>query len=123
MAAKVVPVLALGAMLVSCAGVYGPKGNDTGGIIPWSPENEQMAHQIAQGNCDFYRKYAVLRTMHRAYGDYISYDCVFPRPHGQRTRRKQAAVALARKILIWCWAILRDGSVWDETRERRLAVT
>ena len=25
--------------------------------------------------------------------------------HGQRTRRKQAAVALARKILVWCWAI------------------
>ena len=43
--------------------------------------------------------------------------------HGQRTRRKQAAVALARKILIWCWAILRDGSVWDQSRERRLAVT
>ncbi len=44
--------------------------------------------------------------------------------HGQRTRRKQAAVALARKILIWCWAILRDGSVWDETRvSGRLAVT
>jgi transposase len=39
--------------------------------------------------------------------------------HGQRTRRKQAAVALARKILIWCWAILRDGSVWDDTRDRR----
>jgi transposase len=36
--------------------------------------------------------------------------------HGQRTRRKQAAVALARKILIWCWAILRDGSVWDDAR-------
>jgi transposase len=36
--------------------------------------------------------------------------------HGQRTRRKQAAVALARKVLIWCWAILRDESVWDESR-------
>lgn len=43
--------------------------------------------------------------------------------HGQRTRRKQAAVALARKILIWCWAILRDGSVWDESRDVTLAVT
>jgi len=43
--------------------------------------------------------------------------------HGQRTRRKQAAVALARKILIWCWAILRDESVWDEMRDRRLAVS
>lgn len=43
--------------------------------------------------------------------------------HGQRTRRKQAVVALARKILIWCWALLRDGSVWDDTRDRRLAGT
>ena len=42
--------------------------------------------------------------------------------HGQRTRRKQAAVALARKILIWCWAILRDQSVWDDTRDGRLTV-
>ena len=38
--------------------------------------------------------------------------------HGQRTRRKQAVVALARKILIWCWAMLRDESTWDETRGR-----
>ena len=38
--------------------------------------------------------------------------------HGQRTRRKQAVVALARKILIWCWAMLRDGSTWDDTRGR-----
>jgi transposase len=43
--------------------------------------------------------------------------------HGQRTRRKQAAVALARKILLWCWAILRDNSVWDDTRDRRLLAT
>lgn len=43
--------------------------------------------------------------------------------HGQRTRRKQAVVALARKILIWCWAILRDGTEWDDTRDHRLLVT
>lgn len=36
--------------------------------------------------------------------------------HGQRTRRKQAAVALARKMLVWCWAILRDGGTWDDGR-------
>jgi transposase len=38
--------------------------------------------------------------------------------HGQRTRRKQAAVALARKILVWCWAMLRDGTTWDDARDR-----
>ena len=43
--------------------------------------------------------------------------------HGQRTRRKQAVVALARKILIWCWALLRDGSVWDESRHARPTAT
>ena len=32
--------------------------------------------------------------------------------HGQKTRRKQAVVAVARKILVWCWAILRDGTEW-----------
>ena len=42
--------------------------------------------------------------------------------HGQRTRRKQAAVALARKILVWCWAILRDGTTWDDARDRERAL-
>jgi transposase len=32
---------------------------------------------------------------------------------GQKTRRKQAAVALGRKVLCWCWAMLRDGSEWS----------
>ena len=33
---------------------------------------------------------------------------------GQKTRRKQAAVALARRVLVWCWAMLRDGTDWKE---------
>lgn len=33
---------------------------------------------------------------------------------GQKTRRKQAAVALARRVLVWCWAMSRDGSDWKE---------
>jgi transposase len=32
---------------------------------------------------------------------------------GQRTRRKQAAVALGRRVLCWCWAMLRDGTEWN----------
>jgi transposase len=35
---------------------------------------------------------------------------------GQKTRRKQAAVALARRILVWCWAMLRDGRRWDPAK-------
>ena len=32
---------------------------------------------------------------------------------GQKTRRKQAMVAVARKLLVRCWAMLRDGRPWD----------
>jgi transposase len=31
---------------------------------------------------------------------------------------KVAIVALSRKILIWCWIVLRDGVAWDATRAR-----
>jgi transposase len=31
---------------------------------------------------------------------------------GGRTRKKQAIVALARKLLVRCWAMLRDGTAW-----------
>jgi len=31
---------------------------------------------------------------------------------GQRTRKKQAVIALARKLLVRCWAMLRDGQPW-----------
>lgn len=33
---------------------------------------------------------------------------------GQKTRRKQALVAVARKLLVRCWAMLRHGTAWDE---------
>lgn len=31
---------------------------------------------------------------------------------GSKTRRKIAIVAVARRLLIWCWAMLRDGTTW-----------
>jgi len=33
---------------------------------------------------------------------------------GQKNGRKKAAVAIARKILVWCWAMLRDGTTWRD---------
>lgn len=32
--------------------------------------------------------------------------------HGGKTRKKQAIVALARKLLVRCWAMLRDRAAW-----------
>lgn len=33
---------------------------------------------------------------------------------GQRTRKRQAVVALARKLLVRCWALLRHETTWRE---------
>ena len=37
---------------------------------------------------------------------------VFARLSRGKARRKQAVVALARKVLVRCWAMLRDGEPW-----------
>jgi hypothetical protein len=44
-------MVALGMTLtVGACGVYGPTGNDTGGIIPWSPAAELTAMETAQAD-------------------------------------------------------------------------
>jgi len=74
----VLPFVAL--LLVACAGPGpGLTGNDTGGIIPWSPANEVAAREWAVAHCARYNKYARLTSMHRQYGDYIGFECVWSR--------------------------------------------
>jgi hypothetical protein len=93
--------LALGAMLMCCVtvtadahlfGVHGPKGNDTGGIIPWSPEYERAALDIAQQNCGRFGKFAVIRSVRRVYGDYIAYDCQWDPPRRSYVERSRRPV-------------------------------
>jgi hypothetical protein len=52
-------------------------GNDTGGIIPWSCENEALAPRAAAGHCAWYNKYARITAVNRQYGDYISFNCLW----------------------------------------------
>jgi hypothetical protein len=101
---KIAAVAALGALLFGAGGaaahigVHGPKGNDTGGIIPWSPEYERAALDIAQQNCGRFGKFAVIRSVRRVYGDYIAYDCRWEPPHRlyvERPRRS-APVTIAK---------------------------
>ena len=80
MAARGVLAATCGLLLSSCVGLYGPKGNDTGGVIPWSVENESNMMLIANNNCGMFQKYAVITTIHRVYGDFITYDCRFGPP-------------------------------------------
>ncbi|HEY6259120.1 MAG TPA: hypothetical protein VIY51_25365 [Xanthobacteraceae bacterium] len=52
-------------------------GNDTGGIIPWSCENESVAPQAAGAYCGRFGKYARITGVTRHYGDYISFNCLW----------------------------------------------
>jgi len=66
------------------AGVLiGLVGNDTGGIIPWSCENEAMAPQITAAYCARWDKYPRITSVHRQYGDYIAFNCLWS-PHAAR---------------------------------------
>jgi hypothetical protein len=53
------------------------RGNDTGGIIVWSPENELVAREVAGAHCASYGKYARITSVHRQYGDYIAFNCLW----------------------------------------------
>jgi hypothetical protein len=65
------------------AWIWGAKGNDTGGIIPWSPEAEANALITANEMCrwsNWTYKRARITSIRRVYGDYIVYECVFDGP-------------------------------------------
>ena len=52
-------------------------GNDTGGIIPWSCENEAWAPRAAAGYCARFNKYPRITGVNRQYGDFISFNCLW----------------------------------------------
>jgi hypothetical protein len=64
------------------AGWFGAvRGNDTGGIISWSPGIEPIAREQAGAHCASYNKVAIITSVHRVYGDYIGFICAFPRDY------------------------------------------
>ena len=67
------------ALLAGSAHAQAPiyRGNDTGGIIPWSCENEADARASAGAFCASYGKYARITSVHRMYGDYIGFVCLW----------------------------------------------
>lgn len=65
-------------------------GNDTGGIISWSPESELAATFTAGGHCAGYGKFARITSVYRQYGHYIGFACAFPR--GYIIRERQFAI-------------------------------
>jgi hypothetical protein len=77
----------LAALLSACAGPPpGVTGNDVGGIIPWSPDNEEIALEIASRYCAAYGKYARVTSVDPQYGGYIGFACVFGGSYMRRER-------------------------------------
>jgi hypothetical protein len=71
--------LATACGLAGCGTGPGLTGNSAGGILPWSPENETIAREWARDHCARYGKVPEMRPGLRRYGDYIAFDCVFPK--------------------------------------------
>ena len=60
--------------------VFGINGNDTGGIIPWSPELRAYGYrEAAQEHCRGYHRIARITSVKPRYGDYVGFACEFPR--------------------------------------------
>jgi len=62
----------------------GVRGNDMGGIIPWSPEIHPVYRQIAADHCARWNKVAVITSVHAWYGDYVGFECRWPRGYDPR---------------------------------------
>jgi hypothetical protein len=67
-----------GCWLGICVGP-GLSGNDSGGIIPYSPENRAIARDWAFQHCGAYGKVPYHFVVYAKYGQYISFSCRFPR--------------------------------------------
>ena len=72
--------LAVSASGAALAGVTGPgpgiAGNDTGGIIPYSPAVEPIYRDLAAAHCGRWHRLSHVTSVHRLYGDYISFVCI-----------------------------------------------
>ena len=62
----------------------GVKGNDTGGIISWSPEIQPVYRQMAAEHCARWNKIAVITSVHPWYGDFVGFECRWPTGYDPR---------------------------------------
>jgi hypothetical protein len=73
-------VLSIGATGAVLASFTGPapwiNGNDTGGIIHYSPDLEGFFQEIAQNYCARWRRLSHITSVHPFYGDYVSFVCI-----------------------------------------------
>ncbi len=78
-------VLSTCASGIALAGLQGPGpwfgppwvwGNDTGGIIPYSPAVSRVYREMAANYCARWGRLSHVTSVHRKYGDYIAFVCM-----------------------------------------------
>jgi len=73
-------LLAVGAGRAALAGIGDPNwwitGNDTGGIIVYSPELRGTYRELAAAHCARWHRLSYVTSEHRRYGDYVSFVCM-----------------------------------------------
>jgi hypothetical protein len=78
--ATLIVCLVLGGNSVASAGLAGPgpwiTGNDTGGIIPYSPAIARVYRQMAADYCASWGRLSHITSVNRRYGDYIGFVCI-----------------------------------------------
>jgi hypothetical protein len=62
----------------------GLTGNDNGGIIQATPDTIRTYKEIAVAHCGQWNRYAGITSVHRVYGNYIGFRCVFDRRYDPR---------------------------------------
>jgi len=66
----------LSVVLSACGPGRGITGNDTGGIIPYSPAIEGSYRELAADYCARWGRLSHVTSVHREYGDYVSFVCI-----------------------------------------------
>jgi hypothetical protein len=62
----------------------GLTGNDTGGIIQWTPETDLVYHEIAAAHCARWNRMPSFTSRHRSYGEYMGFRCIVDRRYDPR---------------------------------------
>jgi len=72
--------LTVGSAGAAMAAFAGPEpgitGNDTGGIVPYSPALDGIYRKIAADYCASWGRLSHVTSVHRRYGDYVSFVCI-----------------------------------------------
>jgi hypothetical protein len=69
----------------------GLTGNNTGGIIQWTPDIAPFYRDIAVAHCARWYRIAEITSVHPRYGDYIGFRCIVDRRYDPRKERLYGA--------------------------------